>query len=362
MLFALPVFQEDKNWLNSTLVDLLRAGMQEIDNGEAPVAWPDCLPNLLRPILSNRHGLRDRIEIFWTAYQELNDDQKARLRQAIDDQTNLPEIFGLPCNCETIVGLPDPVIEAAGQIFDFAFKQLKTLKLGGECIRDIQYKAIYDQLQEKICPFCGLNHFRAPGAPRHALDHYLPASRYTFAGSDFRNLVPCCHECNSDFKADQDLLFRDDGTRRQCSDPYVGPVYTVSLQGSRMFEGETVNGHRVPQWVIKFVGGPVAHAQTWDEIYRVKERFARDILNVCFIPWVEDFARYYVQHFGKADEVDEVYHSLPDYIAGLGLDQLRERAFLKTEVLRLIYNSCDDGENGKAARIWLWEFVEYGVT
>jgi len=362
LLFAFPVFQEDKNWLNSTLVDLLRAGMQAFDNGGAPVAWPDCLPDHLRPMLRNRHGLRDRIANFWPAYQALDAAQKARLRQAIDDQTNLPDIFGLPCNCETIVGFPDPVIHAAGQIFDFAFKQLKSLKLDGECIRDIQYKAIYDQLQEKICPFCGLNHFRAPGAPRHALDHYLPASRYTFVGSDFRNLVPCCHECNSDFKGDQDLLFREDGTRRQCCDPYAGPIYRVSLKRSRLFEGDVVNHHRVPLWEIDFVGGPPAPAQTWDDVYRIRERYVRDILNVSYIPWVEDFARYYVHQFGKTEQVAEVYQKLPDYIAGLGLDQLRERAFLKTEVLSLIHSWCHDDEQAEATRVWLWEFVEYGVV
>ncbi|MEP5732090.1 MAG: hypothetical protein ABJL67_22275 [Sulfitobacter sp.] len=204
MLFAFPVFQDDKNWLNSTLVDVLRAGMQAIDEGEAPVVWPDCLPNHLRPILTNRSGLRNRIADFWPAYQALDVDQKLRLRQAIDDQTNLPEIFSLPCNCETIVGLPDPVVEAAGQLFDFAFKQLKTLKLDGECIRDIQYKAIYDQLQEKICPFCGLNHFRAPGAPRHALDHYLPASRYTFDPQTSQKTPAACGQPTSNPKCQND--------------------------------------------------------------------------------------------------------------------------------------------------------------
>lgn len=335
--------------------------MHAIDQGEAPVVWPDCLPDHVRPILTNRTGLRDRIADFWPAYQALDAAQKTRLRQAIDDQTNLPDIFGLTCNCETIGGLPDPIVEAAGQLFDFAFKQLKSLKLDGECIRDIQYKAIYDQLPEKICPFCGLNHFRAPGAPRHALDHYLPASRYTFVGSDFRNLVPCCHECNSDFKGDQDLLFRIDGTRRQCCNPYDGPVYSVCLQGSELFEGEVVNRHRVPLWVIDFVGGPAAHAQTWDEVYRVRERYIRDILNVCFVPWVEDFARYFVQRFGRTENVDEVYQCLPEYIAGIGFDHLRERAFLKTEVLRLIHNTCHQRPNAQEARTWLWEFVAYGV-
>lgn len=362
MLFAFPAFQEDKNWLNSTLVDILRAGMQRIDDGEEPETWPDCIPIDLRPNLTNRTGVRDRISNFWLAYRGLNDNQKARLRQALADQTNLPGILGAEFPCETIIGLPDSIVQAADRLFEFAFEQLKTLKIDGKCIRDIQYKAIYDQLEEKICPFCGLNHFRAPSAPRHALDHYLPASRYTFVGSDFRNLVPCCHECNSDFKGDQDLLFREDGTRRQCCDPYAGPIYRVSLQRSRLFEGEVINHHSVPLWEIDFVGGPAAPAQTWDDVYRIRERYVRDILNVNFIPWVEDFARYYVHQFGKTAQVAEIYQKMPDYIAGLGLDQLRERAFLKTEVLRLIHSRCHDGEQAEATRVWLWEFVEYGVV
>lgn len=362
MLFAFPLFQENNNWLNSTLVDILRAGTERIDDGDDPEPWPDCLPDQWRPILRNRRGVRDRISNFWLAYRALNVAQKTRLLRALDDQTDMPGILGAACQCENIIGLPDPIVDAANRLFEFAFEQLKTLKIDGECIRDIQYRVIYDQLEEKICPFCGLNHFRAPGAPRHALDHYLPASRYTFVGSDFRNLVPCCHECNSDFKGVQDLLFRADGTRRLCCDPYVGPTYKVSLQRSQLFEGEIVNHHHVPLWEIDFVGGPDGPAETWDDIYSIRERYVRDILNVSFIPWVEDFARFYVHQFGKTDQVAAIYQQLPDYIAGLGCDQLRERAFLKVEVFRLIHSWCHDGEQAQATRQWLWEFVEYGVV
>ena len=98
------------------------------------------------------------------------------------------------------------------------------------------------------------------GAPRHALDHYMPVSLYPFAGADLRNLPPMCDACNSRFKGTADILYDNDGNRRRCFDPYAGPVYEVSLTDSALCDAETGCALREPIWNIQFIGEPPVRA------------------------------------------------------------------------------------------------------
>jgi hypothetical protein len=108
---------------------------------------------------------------------------------------------------------PGGFVNATDNLFTYMFRHLSTLKIEGECIRDIQYKAIYSAAVDRIFPYCGLNYFCAPGAPRMALDHFLPISLYLFVGADLRNLAPTCDECNSRFKRRKDVIWAAMGIR-----------------------------------------------------------------------------------------------------------------------------------------------------
>ena len=238
---------------------------------------------------------------------------------------------------------------------------LATLKLNGRCIRDIQFSSIFQELGARLCPYCGLNYFRAPGAPRHALDHFMPISRYPFVGADLRNLPPVCDECNSHFKGDFDVLFDVGGRRRRCSDPYAGPTYQVRLAASDLFAGKEVNGFRLPRWEIELFGGPPEQAEAWDAIYRIKERYSRDVLDEDFLSWIEHFANWFVRQIGPGKSPDEVAAELPRYVDGVIQDRLADRAFLKAEVFRLIEASCACPLQGDDVRQWLWGFVTYAV-
>jgi len=217
MLFAFSPRGLDQNWLNPSIIEVIRGGMAAIDAGGAPTAWPNCVPVAQRAKLSGRSGFRPRLLALWQVYRGLTPAQRRLIKDAIDQQTDLPAVLANDGPCAAAIDLPAATRDAINDLFSYMFDQLATLKQNGQCIRDIQFSSIYRELGARICPYCGLNYFRAPGAPRHALDHFMPISRYPFVGADLRNLPPVCDECNSRFKGGSDVLFDVVGRRRRCS-------------------------------------------------------------------------------------------------------------------------------------------------
>jgi len=151
------------------------------------------------------------------------------------------------------------------------------------------------------------------------------------------------------------------GVRRRCSDPYGGPVYRVDLSESPLFSGNEVRGTRLPQWQIELVDGPPEQAEAWNTIFKIKERYSRDVLDADFISWIEHFARWFVREFGRGRSAEDVAAELPRYIDNVVQDGLADRAFLKAEAFRLILAGCNDPDDGEDVRAWLWGFVEYAV-
>ncbi|WJH42123.1 hypothetical protein N7E02_18310 [Aliirhizobium terrae] len=363
MLFAYPSEALEENWLNAAVVDILRHGMDEIAAGRAAPKWPSCIPQAYRATLQGRPGLRDRLKTVWREFRKLGDLDRGRLKEALESQTDLPTILSNGVVCIQIGEFPEPVRQAITSLFRFLFDLLSEIKTGPFSLRDSQYHKIYQTFKKsKICPFCGLGYFRAPGAPRHDLDHYMLVSKYPFAGADLRNLPPMCSECNSDFKGTADILYNDDGMRRPCSDPYSGPTFGISLANSQPFMGNNINGIRYPRWEIDFQGGLASHAETWDKVFKIRERYERDILDADFLSWLGHFAVWYRTSKGIDLQPDEVASALPEYISNVIQDGWADRAFLKAEVFRMLDAECGHVERGAETRVWLKEVVEYAAV
>jgi len=361
MLFAFSPNGLDLNWLNPTIIGIIRVGFSSIDSGGLPIDWPNCVPPSQRERLKSHFGFRGKLTTLWQAYRALTADQKTVLKDAIEEQTNLPAVLGNDEPCTAISGLPSDMRHAVDDIFRYMFDLLASCKENGKFIRDIHYSFIYNALSEKLCPYCGLNYFRAPGAPRHALDHFMPISLYPFVGADLRNLPPMCDECNTHFKRVSDVLFDSQGRRRRCSDPYAGPTYHIRLASSVLFAGNVKSGYRLPRWQIDFVGAPPEQAETWDEVYKIRERYTRDILDENFLSWVQHFAAFFINRNGRGRTAFEVAGELPRYIDDIIQYRIADRAFLKLEAFRLIHAGCESPNQGHDVRQWLWNFVEYSV-
>lgn len=358
MLFSYPIEALAQNWLNALAVDLMLAGMHAIDEGDEPAAWPDCLPEARRDMLAQRTGLRIKLEALFQGYAQLSLDEREDVRAAIVRQTALPSVFNDNAPCPTIESLPPSIRDPASALATYLFGQLSSIKEGDGFLRDNQYSVIYAR-DINFCPFCGLNYFRAPGAPRHALDHLLPISKYPFAAADFRNLPPACDECNSTYKRAIDILIGEDGLRRRCCDPYFGPGFGITLEGSEFFKGNEIRGFVLPQWNINIVGGEPDRAATWDAVYQIKIRYARDILDAYFLSWISHYSKWFIAENGRDHDAATVAAEIPRYIECVVQDGYADRAFLKAEAFRLLDRSTRDPDIGEDVRRWLWGFVAY---
>lgn len=359
MLYSYSNQGLEHNWLNQTIVGVLRDGMQAIIDGQGVDQWPDCLPEETRVVLSTRIGIRDRLGTFWQEFAALEPPAQYQLQQALDRQTDLPALLSDGINCPKIDAFSEAIGDATKNLFRFLFELLTEIKAGTLCIRDAQYQAIYQHLEARICPFCGLVYLRAPGAPRHDLDHYMPISKYPFAGADLQNLPPMCSECNSSYKGTADILYDEHGNRRECSDPYDGPSYAISLADSRPFEGNTIRGVPLPRWQIDFLGEPAGQAETWNAIFKIRERYQRDVLDADFLSWLDHFAGWYVKTNSPDLEIEAIAASIPRYIDTVIQDGWADRAFLKAEVFRMLDRECKDAERGADVKSFLKNVVDY---
>jgi hypothetical protein len=106
MLYFYPDAALDQNWLNPMNIEVLRCGMDTIDDGTDPDGWPDCTPAEKREFLRPRYGFGEKISDFWQSYRDLYDYQMEAAREAISHQTNLPDVLSNDDPCRTTSYLP----------------------------------------------------------------------------------------------------------------------------------------------------------------------------------------------------------------------------------------------------------------
>lgn len=353
MLFCYPADANDDNWLHDTVLQILFSGMDQIDAGQAPDPWPGCIPADRVEELGSRHGLRDRRNTFLTAYESLDLVERTAVREAVGIQNAFPALFDGVSACVRLKDLPDSIRKPAEDLFRFAFELLTPLGL-----RDAHYHKIYDQLQARICPFCGIERLDAPGQPREDLDHYLPITTYPFAGANLRNLSPMGGRCNGPFKRALDVLF-DAATdnRRRCSDPYGGPTFEISLANSVPFEGKTVGSILCPEWNIEFVGLDPVAAETWNSVFKIRDRYVSSLLNPEFRDWMSHFANWAVRSDLTISDKDETVDALGKYVTTCIQEGLAESAFLKRAMFGMLRDHCADGPQSERLVSWLISLV-----
>jgi hypothetical protein len=339
MLFGYPIAATTDNWLHKCLCETLQLIHACIETGNLLPEWPETIPAPYRNRLQKRTGLRERLKVYQTALANLTVAEQNRILQAFNDQNEIALLLSCQCNCEAITELPSAIREPVKSLFEFAFSLLTDFE-----IRDRHYKAIYDASSYHICPFCGCEYFDAPGAPREALDHYLPEYKYPFAAANLRNLVPMGNKCNSRYKLGQDILRTNDGARRRSFDPYNHGTVMISLDNSQPFAG-TIGKTRepLPKWEIDFSVNS-EEVTTWDEAFHVRERYKRDILDEAFNNWLNGF-RSWCRDPRK--NIPDSNQKWIDAIEGYALYHeslgFEDRAFLKAAVFRMLHIHCKNG-------------------
>jgi hypothetical protein len=185
MLFGYSVAATAENWLHECLCEMVRSVLTLMNAGDGAGNWPDCVPPAHKARLSNRPALRAKFESFCQAAMQVTQEERLQVLVALATQNNFPAVFDGTTACLRNEDLPGAIREPAKDFFSTAFDILTRLK-----IRDRHYQNIYDSLPARVCPFCGIEPFEAPGLAREDLDHYLAISHYSFAGANLRNLTP----------------------------------------------------------------------------------------------------------------------------------------------------------------------------
>jgi hypothetical protein len=262
--------------------------------------------------------------------------ERTRVLQAFADENQISQLVAGTSDCEAVDDLPPAIQDPVCELFSYSFKLLTGLG-----IRDDFYRLIYSGIKYPVCAFCGLEYFDAPGAPREALDHYLARSRYPFAATNLRNLVPMGQKCNSKYKLAEDILRRADGSRRRSFDPYGAIMgLSISLANSQPFAG---TDGQVPAWNIEFnpEGDEVT---TWDDVFRIRDRYKRDILDPSFKTWLTEFARWTKYAHFNLDGVEALLTALEKYAEVQETFGLNDRSFLKAALFRMLFRHCNDGD------------------
>ncbi|MDQ2097122.1 MAG: hypothetical protein QQW96_05710 [Tychonema bourrellyi B0820] len=340
MLFGYPIAATAKNWLHECLCEILRSIHASLQAAKTPPTWPEIIPDLYRNRLQKRTGLKDRLKTYQNTVEKLTTAEQEQIIQALNDQNHIALLLSCQLTCDTITDLPEAIHEPVKKLFEFAFELLTKLE-----IRDHHYKAIYDSVSDHVCPFCGFEYFDAPGAPREALDHYLAESKYPFAASNLRNLVPMGNKCNSRYKIAQDILFRNDGTRRKSFDPYSYNCKGIrlSLENSQPFAGEVTPTGELPRWQIEFSPN-TEEVITWDEVFHIQERYKRDVLDAEFKTWLWQFKSWCKSRNIVPSSHQELLDEI-DHYANYYEDQgMSDRAFLKAAVFRMLHTHCQNGD------------------
>lgn len=340
MLFTSPLAAAATNWLHECLSEIIRKAMEDIDAGLEAADWPLCIPDQRRDRLRGFTELGERLRDFLNCYADLAPDERRRVWQAIEDQSEFADLFNGLRVGELRDQLPGTIGDAAKLLFEKAFKMLTDLG-----IRDENYERFIELSRYRLCPFCGCEYLegivRRAGAEgeeyiegkREPLDHYLALSLYPFAGANARNLIPIGWKCNSLYKRSQDMLRTRTGVRRVCFDPYSAAPARVSLMRTRLF----ARGNDMPDWHVDLVGDSDCVA-TWDDVFDIRRRYVLHHLDSVYDGTIKNFgvlSRKYPS-IVAGGVVDGFVH-LAELSRANGLN---ERAFLFTAVYELLIERC----------------------
>ncbi|MEH1869556.1 MAG: hypothetical protein V7K69_31800 [Nostoc sp.] len=344
MLFGYPIAATADNWLHECFCHIMQAIHSTVASRNIITEWSKIIPepyrNRLKSRLQRSGGLGDKLNAYQIALAKLTAEEQNQILQALNDQNKIALLLSCQCDCQAITDLPVAIHKPVKALFKYAFYLLTDPDLE---IRDKHYDIIYKSIPSRVCPFCGCEGFDALGSRREALDHYLLKDSYPFAAANLRNLVPMGYKCNSQYKHTKNILYKDNQTRRKSFDPYnYQGVVKISLNNSQPFAGGIGRtGERLPKWEIDFSCAS-EEITTWDDIFHVRERYIRDVLDAEFNSWLDIFGRWCQRRIIPNSD-QELVDAIEDYASDRELEGFGDRGFLKAAVFRMLHIHCQKG-------------------
>jgi hypothetical protein len=142
--------------------------------------------------------------------------------------------------------------------------------------------------------------------------------------------------CNT-YKLDRDVLRTTAGVRRRAFYPYANRTVSISLSNSVPFAG---TDGVMPDWNIEFKPDS-PECVTWDDLFSLKSRLRRDVLDTSFRRWLKDFAAWFRLEYGNAKITNaKIKAALDRYAKNEAIKGLNGRDFLRALVFRMLHRHC----------------------
>lgn len=305
--------------------------------------WLDKLKEEHKGIVNAYSWLKTGISTIYKHCRKLTDVERDQIKQAFYQNNDIEGLCdgNLPVYLNQ---LPSIVRTKMKPLFVKFYKELlERVKVEGDKLE--YYKALYKTNRFKYCPCCGYMPFDTGELDRReAYDHYLPKSKYPFASVNFKNLVPLCYKCNSDRKKNKDPIesrrkafypFRKKPINLEIStnlsDGFVLSLYEFIVNDLDELDTEPP---QIKDVKIKIVSDEQEQADTWDELFAIKNRFSERTGQFSYSVLRKLSRRFRKRH--SQENEWSFTQTLDEYIQDYENDKDMDEKYLKIPFMRAV--------------------------
>ena len=275
---------------NHSLADLNSYFVEFINNIRTTVAGSQFRVNIwfnedFVNVLEISPQLKNKFRAFFTSFKILPQASKDEFVEIVNRVQDISQFFEDTTTC-CVDFKTDRVNEIIGNntFKELASQLFKSLKVDRWDIKG-HYKAIYDAMPHKVCPFCGVEIMLSTF--REDYDHLAPKRHYPLIAVHPKNLAPMCHTCNSKNKGEKDVLYNADGERKAFLYPYSSELQ-VEFDYSTSTIPQTELDNPEGEWRILF-DPDNDETRSWNDIFNIKRRYIEDFIEPDYEVWIDDF-------------------------------------------------------------------------
>lgn len=291
-----------------------------------------------------KDSLLTHLQVVFEEYKKLETDEQDKIYKGFKTNNDIQKLCKGEGDRLRYEDLSPGISTALKKLFYNLYEQI--LKRKEYCDRYGNQKEHFEEFcklnkEAMECPFCGLTDLPSEyDSFRADYDHFLAKGIYPFNSVNFRNLVPMCGICNSKFKKQKNLLYRENNkkNRRKVFYPYDANPGEISIEIiiEKDIDIETGNDYKVE---INGTTDTREEINTWDEIFEIKERYLA-VIKKRSNSWIEMFKLEYKKWRKRG--YNDFSEFINDTLEILAFKKFQDKAFLQKSYFE--YLSADQEE------------------